>query len=599
MRLQTTSAILLAALIAIAGTSAGLCAGAAETVSSVRVTHDGVTAWIAKATFDGDLRSFDRGDWQTLPADKPADSLTGYPVLATKTAVVALASDGSKLTFSTRRENRLTQRGELAIRGVRGPARFKLMADDHQHGLAVEVSSADRQLCYTIVLSREGILEIKQPAGQKVVVRSRMQHALVPSLVGTDLLYSPDELAGSGPIYVPSMNMLVGLLAGNDGVMVGVWPPGEQFASIHRDPSSNPPTIDAFSLETVGQSFYLAFIEHTNIWHEELLRDAYLEKDTAIDWRRPFEARWIGRFFIESEDYDFPFYFLSERRKLWGRCIRGWYYYPVWFDGLRTMVHFEKKFPPKGRLLIYYLDTYRDHVDVPDILSPVEIMQRMLGQDQAAKLLDFEGTKEQVLLEHRNAVCAMTRKIESYFAKADDAPQRPQVEAFADDVATFIRLIRERAFQYERFASEMQTFLKTQKQAQPSLAAAVEPIDELLTEIREAARDDLPSTSLDEVRAWTNEIKTLTADVGEDTLVRVKALTQKCRSVAGTQDDLARDLSILTIRLTEQAARMGTWSPQHVRLAEQILVRSRAILRQPTWWEPCRKYMPKSNPGAP
>jgi len=51
------------------------------------------------------------------------------------------------------------------------------------------------------------------------------------------------------------------------------------------------------------------------------------------------------------------------------------------------------------------------------------------------------------------------------------------------------------------------------------------------------------------------------------------------------------------IRLTEQAARVGVQSPQHARMAEEVIVKARQLLRKPTWWEPTRRFVPKSDPG--
>ena len=74
-------------------------------------------------------------------------------------------------------------------------------------------------------------------------------------------------------------------------------------------------------------------------------------------------------------------------------------------------------------------------------------------------------------------------------------------------------------------------------------------------------------------------------------------LAEQCRSVAGTQDDLARTLSVLVIRLTEQAARLAVESPEHAKMAEEVIVKARQVLRKPTWWEPTRRLQPKSDPG--
>ena len=454
--------VMIATVLLLAVSGRGPYAGTSE---NIVVSHEGVTARILAAPFLGEIASLGESAAETLSLDQLPKTATGYPVLETNGAIVSWAPDQSGLVFWTRHDGRLTRRAEIALCQVAAPARFRLMADA-RHQLSVEVDFPSDRMRHVVTLTRDGILEIKQPPGQTVAVRSSLRYVLVPSLIGTDLLFDPEVLPANGPACLPSLNMVVGLGAGNDGVLVGVWPPGEQMARVQVDENSRPREFASFSLDTAGQSFYVAFLDHPGIWHEEQLRDDYLETDTAIAWQRPFDARWIGRFYIDSDGYDFPFYFLSEKQKLWGRYIRGWFEYPMWFDGPQTMVHFEKKFPPRGKLLIYYLDTYRDD---SDMLAPVTVMQKSLGDEEAARLLDFEGTTEQVLLEHGNAVCAMTAKIESYFAHEPKALSQAEVEQYADDVSTFIRLIRERVFQFDQFAAAMQELLKSEQEKEPSL----------------------------------------------------------------------------------------------------------------------------------
>ena len=424
-----TGTLLLAALVTLRSTTAA---------EGLIVSRDGVTARILDAPFSGEVASWGKSVGESLRPDQLPKAVTGYPVLEANAAIVAWTSDGCGLTFWTRRDGRLQRRGELVLNARGGSARCCLVADD-KCGVAVEMFFPEGTRPHVVALARDGILEIRQPPEQRIVVRSPLRYVLVPSLIGTDLLYDPETLPVGVPAYLPSLNMVVGLATGNDGVLVGVWPPGEQLARVQVDDASRPRTLQSFSLDTAGQSFYLAFLDHPGIWHEEQLRDDYLETHTAIAWQRPFDARWIGRFFIDSDGYDFPFYFISEKQKLWGRYIRGWFEYPVWFDGPKTMVHFEKTFPPQGKLLVYHLDSYHGEADM---LAPVTVMQKSLGNDATAKLLDFEGTKEQVLLEHGNAVCAMTTSIESYFGGKPDAPPRAEVQRYADDISTFIGLIR-------------------------------------------------------------------------------------------------------------------------------------------------------------
>lgn len=564
------------------------------------VAHDGVTIRVLAQPFSGDSGSLknresltNRGAESQTPDHLPLP-VSGFPVLESAGAIVACSADPGVLTFWTRQHDQTSRQGEVVLSSIPGSPQIRIVADD-KYGIALEIGDRQADLKQLVALSKEGILEIRQPPDRTASVHSSLSYALVPSLVGTDLLYDPNTLPVGEISYLPSLNMVVGLQEGNAGMLTAVWPPGDQLARVRVSAKGGTPMIESFELDTAGQPVFVSFIHHANLWYAERLRGGYLEKDTLIKWRRPFDARWIGRFFIDSDGYDFPFYFLGERRKLWGRYVRGWFYYPVWFDGDKAMVHFEKKFPPVGDLLVYYLDTYDDS----NQLSPVAVMQKSLGKDVAARLLDFEGTREQVLLEHRNAVCAMTYKIEAYFAQESDAAPRAEVKQYADDIATFIRLIRERVFQFHQFAADVHDLLQAEQKKQPALAESLKPCEEILTEIQDIVASDLPDTSLEEVGQWTHGIQQLVPDDKQQNLATVKALTQKCRSVAGAQDDMARNLSVVTIRLMEEAARMGTTSPEHVRVAEQIIAHCRKILRQPTWWEPCRKYVPKSNPGAP
>ncbi len=557
------------------------------------VSHNGVNIRVLDQPFSGDSASLRNTATETRSPDHLPAQVSGFPVLETTAAAVACSADPGVLTFWTRQEDRFARQGEIVLSSISPSLQIRIVPDE-RHGVGLEISDRREGLKQLVALSKDGILEIRQPPHRTVMVRSTLRYALVPSLVGTDLLYDPNTLPAGKSSYLVSLNMVVGLQEGNAGMLTAVWPPGEQLARVLVKESGGTPIIESFELDTVGQPVFVGFINHPSLWHAERLREGYLERDTPIPWQKPFDARWIGRFFIDSDGYDFPFYFLARRHKLWGRYIRGWFYYPLWFDGDKTMVHFEKKFPPVGDLLVYYLDTYDDKQ-----LSPVGVLQKSLGNDAAASLLDFEGTREQVLLEHHNAVCAMTYKIEACFAREPEAAPWAEVKQYADDIATFIRLIRERVFQFDRFAAELHDLLQAEKKKQPAMADALKPCEEILAEIRDVVAADLPETSLEEVGRWTGSIQKLTPDDKQESLAAVKALTQKCRSVAGTQDDMARNLSVVTIRLMEEAARMGTASPEHVRVAEQIIDRCRQILRQPTWWEPCRKYLPKSNPGAP
>ncbi len=516
-------------------------------------------------------------------------------VLQSPSQVATFDAENGRILISTRQGDRLKQRAEAAFESVKRFQSYKSVRSGNPPRQGIEIYGDSAEVECTLLVDDRGIFEFKPGKARNLVLRGlQCRYGMVPALVGTDFLYDAKTFPGLDRLHVPALNMVLGLVEGEDCLLAGVWPPGSQAAAWGLKPEAK--LIESLALDTAGQSFYLACLEKQGIWHAEPLKRGYLEKDTVIAWKRPFAAKWIGRFFITSDEYDWPFYFVSKPTKIWGRYIRGWYNYPLRFDGERTIVHFEKQFLPKGELLIYCLEPHPDHRDAA-VLTPAEVMARALGQAQADKLLDPEGTVEQTLLEHRLAVCAMTNTMQKWFDEGKEGEHREQIARWCNDTAAFIGMIRQRDQAFAAFARDLQAAIAVRAKERPELAASVAELQASLAAIDDTARRELPSEALETVRQWTDEMKKAAEEARRGNRKTFAKLGGQCRSVAGTQDDLARTLSIQVIRLTEQAARIGVQSPQHAKLAEDVIVKARQLLRKPTWWEPTRRFTPKSDPG--
>jgi hypothetical protein len=617
--------------------AATLAIGAAEICSpasvadGLKATADGVQALVLREKFQGDLGILEKEVW-TLADDIPWKLHRGA-LLVAKNEVVSLNAESGHITIYTRHEKRLTKRAEAAFGAAKPLTTCKLVRRQGPARLGVEFYAAGNAPEFALLLSADGILEFA-PGHQRQLALDglRLRYGIVPSLIGTDFVYETNTRPVLDRLHFPSLNMFVGLVEGEECMAVGVWPRGEQAAAFRVGRSSGPAILDGLDFDTAGQSCYLSFIErpplpgdrpYSSIWHAEPLKPAYLEKNTVIAWQRPFEAQWIGRFFIASEEMSWPFYFRYQPAKVWGRYIRGWFGYPLWFDGPKTLIHFEKHFPPTGELLLYYLESPEPgkRGQAPfagtalrvlctkgacplfpagkPVNSPVSIMSKALGEAETARLLDFDGTVEKTLLAHRLAVCAMTNTMQNWFNAGKEAQERAQIERWCDDTFSFIRMIRARTQEFGDLARRMKRLLAERAKAEPKLAAAVAELDQMLTAIEQSAKNDLPNVPLATVRQWTDAMKAMAAQVQPGNAKKYEKLAGQCRSVAGGQDDLARALSIQAIRLTEEAARQGVQSAAHAKLAQEVIVMTRQVLRKPTWWEPNRCYVPKSDPGRP
>ncbi|MHB1035288.1 MAG: hypothetical protein ACYC35_10845 [Pirellulales bacterium] len=589
-------------LIAVSAVVLGLAAAAQTVVAAAgtRISAAGVQVWVSQEKFHGDLGALERAAWQDRTLEQLPFAATGDPVIASKTQLAAIDSATGRVEFYTRQANQLKRRGSVACDSIASFKGCRIVRGEKPGSLGIEVSSAPNTLVLTVSLSNDGVFEFRPTGTRRLTVSDcPIQYGIVPSFVGTDLVYTAKSHPGLDRLYVPSMNLVVGLLEGNDCMLVGAWPSGQQLARFETKSQGGQRTLDSFSLDTAGKSFYLSCVEGANLWHAEPLKAAYVEKDTPIDWKRPFEAKWIGRFFLPVEEIDYPFYFRYERMKMWGRCIRGWFYYPVRFDGEKTILHFEKHFPPQGEMLIYFLEEQPGKPKTGPAGSPLGIMTSALGRDEAEKLLDLAGVEERLLLKHGNAVCAMTNTSQKYLDEGQQVEQRVLIQGYCDDVSDFIGMIRQRITEYGALATEMGEFLDAQAKANPKLADAVAGLKDTLQEMEETRKNGMPAATLQEVRQWTDQMKRYAGEVQLGNNKKFEKLAAQCRSVAGSQDDLARDLSVLAIRLTEEAARMGVQSPEHVQLAEAVIAKTKQVLRKPTWWEPRRQYWPKSDPGRP
>ena len=110
--MRTRQLAMLMTLLMLVAPGQELCAHASGTIA---VSHDGVTARVLAAPFSGDLATLREPAAETLSLDQLPKAVAGYPVLETSTAIVSVVPDRSTLVFWTRRDDRVTRRGEIAL----------------------------------------------------------------------------------------------------------------------------------------------------------------------------------------------------------------------------------------------------------------------------------------------------------------------------------------------------------------------------------------------------------------------------------------------------------------------------------------------------
>jgi hypothetical protein len=405
--------------------------------------------------------------------------------------------------------------------------------------------------------------------------------------VGADILYDPQKLRDGKKIMLPSTQWLTGLVAGGDSLMVLAWERNSQAVSLGMAGDGDKRLFDSFSIATEQAGFSISFVEHPGIWHREPLSEDWLNEYTTVAWQRPFPARWMGEFFVSTGgrpyfgepymQYSFPF--ANAKTRMWGVWFEDWNHYPFYFDGERSVFHFEKGFVPQGDALVYFLEPA-----AADLFSPCEILEQALGVEKAAALLDLDGNRRRQLtystppeFMYDRPMCATTTRLGS-IPKGDKATVGLNL---ATHLYEFIREIRGRLDQYAAFFNGMGDYLAAEDKAHPELHGYIADLQGMVSQAK-GKTGEIYSIPLSSVRDKTEAMKKLLLAGGGDGF---NCGNLDVRDTAGEQDDLCRHYNRLVMRLSQTAALQCGDSPEKAAIAQHIWEQGRGILREPVRWE--------------
>ena len=543
-----------------------------------------LTVWDAKkelgTTFDWSARN----QWPLV--ENAGHLFAGTPVLQGRHLVgVGRQADGGLAVYSA-------QTGGLKPRCVIAPSpalrspKCSLVQTNDRTGIRVSSESGDSS--YIAWFTPTGLISVEANGVPRFQVQDcRLRYGLLPSFAGTDLCYTPSKMPAGKELSIPSTRWFVGLVDGNESMLVAVWKSDSQEVSLGLSGAGEDRLIDSLTIATGKTGFSLSFVEHAGIWHQEPLKEDWLGEYVPIEWERPFPARWMGHFFVTPGgrpsfrepcmDYSFPM--ACAKTRMWGVWFEDWNHYPFFFDGPRTIFHFEKTFIPNGQALIYFLEPA-----AADLYSPCEILEQALGQEEASALRDFDANRIRKLkystpdlFMYDRPVCATTTRL----SKIKQEEKATVGVNLATHLYEFIREIRSRVDQYGAFFIEMKSYLGSEEKAHPEVREYLAELQRTVDEAQSRSKE-IYGTPLSSVQQKTEAMKRLLQE-GKGDGFDCGALD--VRGPAGSQDDLCRHYNRLVMRLAQTAALKCGDSPEKAIIAKRIWDQSRAVLRQPTRWE--------------
>ena len=438
------------------------------------------------------------------------------------------------------------------------------------------------------VFGKTEVVEIRPAANMKgISVGSAIEHVIAPSFIGDDLILSPAEYPSAETLRVPTENLLLGLVEGEQSQLVMTWPKGRQHVALGLGAEQQGRRlVQSIDFDNDGQSLYLAVQGAPGIWHKEALPPSYLEKEVPIQWKRPFQARWKTQLWEAGVRTTFAF--REGRGQVW-RGVAGSYDYPVWFDGDAAFYHLSKKVPPQGESIVYFLEGR----DTPlGVSTPVDIMKATLGRQVCEPILDIAGRK--LRTHHRRGAdgvrractCGCTEAIQGVFEAGQEAAKRDYIEGALGDMVFFVRRHVERIQQYTRFAEDMIKFLEAKESESPDLKPFLQGLEQTTRQIpQEYAVQKENMKSLGYADELTRQTLALAARKGTNNLPAYMELLNAWRGMGGAQDYVVAQCHILARKLCQQAGYDSVTQPKADGLAEEIRNRCRQCLRNADGYE--------------
>jgi hypothetical protein len=449
-------------------------------------------------------------------------------------------------------------------------------------------------------------------ATKGVSVSAPMDLAVLPSIVGDDLIYDPRDYPSAKTLSLPSEHFLLGLLKGEGSVLVMTWQglpeassgsPREAMPSVRLELGGAGPEQSGIEAVTFvgGNDICLAMLDAPGIWHREHLDPSFLERDVALQWRPPFPAMWLTQLY--EDEVKTTFEFRHEKEEHWRGGI-GSYTFPTWFSDGKAMLSLSKQLSgagaarpaapsaaeigPEGEAIIYFLERSDDTPE--QVESPIDIARRTLAGDARVGVLDVEGRPTWWPMRPDAVIggetCNVTDDLKKIFEAGQEVAKQIIVRAGVEDMYFHLEVMFERDGRYYPFAKDMIAYLDTQAEAKPELAPylrELRAIPEQMIATYGQARDTMGS--MDYAHELGAKTIALAAEKRPDNPQRFEELKQGWCGMGGTLEELSRRENTFARKLHQQAAYRAAENPEAVAVAEEIRKRTKQCLRRPDSYE--------------
>lgn len=500
---------------------------------------------------------------------------SGGPVICPKSAA-AQSNDRSRLVPVAPSGEPGTRLTEIEIQ------------KNDEEGVALDVSSRTQsgeeiRTVYSLAPGQEHVECKPIQSAAQIRIEAATRFAVIPDFFGADMVFDPRAYSQS-KLIIPPENFVLGLLEGQRTIVMSVWPTADQDAELFLAGAKDDRRIDAIEIAFSGKSVYVAMLHAPGIWHERRLPDPYIDEDVALQWSKPFPAKWRADFCFQrrNDSWDFQDHKTSTWMYLYSEIV-----WPCWFDGSSGFVRLSKRFiNVKGAMdfvLVYPSDRTRD---TPlTTFTPVDIVRNTLGVGPCEYVLDREGLQGRSANTGRKnfgrGVCDTTAPIEYLFLEEIETRESALVGHLVDDILADIRAINGRAQEFRRFGEELSKWIAAMPRQSGPAAQLLGEAEKSVKQIETLYEEKLPIIkNPDHADQIGRRIKELASRSDPENIGECKTLTYELRDIGGTQHRLVGDYRVIVKRLRQEAGILGVEDPSTAKMAEEVRKLGGQVLRK-------------------
>jgi hypothetical protein len=432
------------------------------------------------------------------------------------------------------------------------------------------------------------IIDVKPSAEMKEArITGAFEYGVVPSFIGDDLVFGSVETNSLNALCLPSENMFLGLVKGESAEVVMTWPKGNQQLRLGLgDVQAGQRSFDFVDFDNAGQSFYLAVLSASGIWHRETLTASYLETDVPSSWKKPFPARWKTQLYEEGLKTTFAF--RNGQGEIW-RGVPGSYNYPVRFDGEQAVYRLSKKVAPKGESVIYFLEGQGTPAS---ILTPEDVLKETLGRSEADAILDLQGRKLRTHHRrggdgvHRACTCGCTEAIQAIFEAGEETSRKDDIKGDLEDMVYFVHRHVDRINEYRHFADGLLKDLEAKKKSNPELNGYLDKLEEILQQIpQEYGVQQQNMKSFGYADDLVKRTLALTDKQDPNNVKAYMDLLKEWRAMGGAQDYVLARCHMVVRKFAQEAGYACVDNPRAALVAQELRAQARQCLRNPDGYE--------------